>query len=257
MKIRPIKPLPERKPEGPGGISLPTWLLGGDYRAFLDKYRAALVAGSIVAAIIALIGLLYIRHQGSVSKRSGAMFIAASNLYNYVIPEDTGETAPMVASEEEKYQRAGMTFQQLVDTYPTSDLAAPSVFYSGNCRYRLKQYALALESFKQFVARFPKHPLIDQAYLGVGDCQEQLGKFDEALEAYRQVMNRGGALAYEGSLGAARCLLKQSETDQEKWNEAVTILKNLSISKNEYGAKASRGMRKLLIDLASESSQKK
>lgn len=234
-----------------------SWLSGGDFRNFLDKYRAALVTGSIVAAILGLIGLLYIRHQGSVGKRSGAMFIAASNMYNYVIPEDPGESIPVVTSEEEKYQRAGMTFQQLVDTYPTSDLAAPAVYYSGNCRYRLKQYALALESFKQFVARFPKHPLIDQAYLGVGDCQEQLGKFDEALAAYRRVMDKGGALSYEGSLGAARCLLKQSETDQEKWNEAVTILKNLSISDNKYGAKASRGMRKLLIDLASESSRKK
>ncbi len=256
MKIKPIKPLPERKTAGPGGISLPAWL-SGDYRTLLEKYRAALVAGSIAAAILGLIGLLYLRHQTSVAKHSGAIYINASNVYNYVIPEDTGESMPLVASEEEKYQRAGILFQQLVDTYPTSDLAAPAVFYSGNCRYRLKQYSLALDSFKQFIARFPKHPLIEQAYLGAGDCHEQLGKFDEALEAYRTVMNRGGPLSYEGSLSAGRCLLKLSETDREKWNEAVNILKNLSSSSNKYAAKASRGMRKLLIDLAAESSSGK
>jgi TolA-binding protein len=178
------------------------------------------------------------------------MFREATNLYAYRIPPPDAEGLPLVASEEEKFQRAGQSFQQLADTYPGSRLAPLALYYSGNCRYRLKQYSGALEAFDQFIARFPRQSLVGQAHVAKGDCLEQLGRYPDAFQAYQLAAPGAGPVSAEARLGMARCLLKISETDRARWSEAVDLLNRLAAEPDGYAARSSREIRKLLADLS-------
>jgi len=245
MKLKPLKPL------APGErAAMPSWIPIDEIRPYLDEYRGALAAGAVVAAVLLVFGLLYVRHTHTVAERSSQIFREAINVYNYRIPPPDGETVPTFASDEEKYTRALQAFQSLSETYPSADLAPAALFYVGNCRYRLKQYTQALDAFDQFLTRYRRHSLAPSATLGKGDCLEQLARFQEAYTAYKSVMDGAGPLAYEGAIGTARCLLKLTETDRNRWSEAADILHRLSADTTGYGGKTSRELQKLLSDLS-------
>lgn len=245
MKLKPLKPL------APGErAAMPSWIPMDEIRPYLDEYRGALAAGAVVAAVLLVFGLLYVRHTHTVAERSSQIFREAINVYNYRIPPPDGETVPAFASDDEKYSRALQAFQSLSETYPSADLAPVALFYVGNCRYRLKQYTQALDAFEQFLTRYRRHSLAPSATLGKGDCLEQLARFQEAYTAYKSVMDGAGPLAYEGAIGTARCLLKLTETDRNRWSEAADILHRLSADTTGYGGKTSRELQKLLSDLS-------
>ncbi len=255
MKLKPFKPLAEPKPTiGKTGIVLPSWIPVDRIRQFIDQYRAGLAAGGVVALVLIVFGLLYLRHRHTVTERSTVLFREAHDLYLYQIPPPESNIVPLVATEEDKYQRAHQLFQQISSTYPGSHLAPVAMYYVGNCRYRLKQYTQALEAYDQFLARYPSHRMSVQAQLGRADCLEMLSRYQEALLAYQNVVNSGSSLSYEGSLGSARCMLRLGESGQKKAGagEAIALLNQLGTVKSEYAAKTSRSLRKLLADLSSD-----
>jgi len=244
MKLKPIRPLEARKP-----IPIPQWVPQERIRELYEQYKPAVAAGGVALAVLFLFGILYVRHGREVAERSSQLYRDGLGLYNYRIPPPSAEVTPVVASDEEKYQRAQGVFQQIHETYPGSRLAPIALYYVGNCRFRLKQYSQALEAYDLFLSRYPRHVLAAQASLGKGDCLEQLSRYQEAYTAYHSVMDADGPLAYEGSLGTARCLLKLTESDRSRWSEAVDILNRLATGKSLAGARSSRELRKLLADL--------
>ena len=248
MKLRPIRPL-----EAPQGspLGLPKWLPERERLLELfEQYKPAVAAGGVAAVVLVLFVVLYLRHSSQVTARSSELFRNALSFYTYKMPPPGSDAVPAVGSDEEKYQRAQAIFQQIHDTYPGSALAPGALYYVGNCRYRLKQYTQALEAYEMFLARYHRHLLAPEAWLAKGDCLEQLSRFPEAYDAYRKVYDGGGALAYEGALGASRCLLKLTETDRNRWSEAVDLLNRLASGSSARGAHESRGLRKLLADLS-------
>jgi tetratricopeptide (TPR) repeat protein len=244
VKLKPIKPLESGAP-----VQMPKWVHAERLRELYELYKPAVAAGGVALAVLLLFAVLYVRHSGEVAERSSQLYRDGLNLYNYRIPPATSEVTPMVASDEEKYTKAQAIFQQIHETYPGSRLAPAALYYVGNCRFRLKQYSQALDAYELFLSRYPRHVLADEATLGKGDCLEQLSRYQDSYTAYRAVFDHGGPLAYEGGMGAARCLLKLTESDPARWSEAVDILNKLSTGKAEGGAKAAREMRKLLTDL--------
>jgi tetratricopeptide (TPR) repeat protein len=249
VKIKPLPPLSgrERRPLAAlaGGRFDPARL-----RPWLDEARPYVPYAAAALAVLGIFGVLYASNARKAAERSAAMYREAINYYTFQIPDpDSGQPAP-VSSDEEKWQRAMAIFQQLHDTYGRSSLAPAAQLYVGHCRYRLRQYSQALEAYDAFLARHRRHELAPQAHLGRGACLEQLARYPEAYEAYRAVLDSGGALAYEGGLGAAHCLLRISETDPARWAEAHQILNRLAANPDSPGARAARRLRRLLADLA-------
>jgi len=244
VKLKPIKPLEARAP-----IQVPAWVPTERIRELYELYKPAVAAAGVALAVLILFAVLYVRHGSEVAQRSSQIYREALNIYNYRIPPANSDMTPLVASDEEKYVKAQGLFQQIHETYPGSRLAPAALYYVGNCRFRLKQYSAALEAYELFLSRFPRHVLADQASLGKGDCLEQLSRYQDAYAAYKTVIDHNGPLAYEGSLGATRCLLKLTESDSTRWPEAVEILNKLATGKSVSGAKAARELRKLLADL--------
>lgn len=247
MKLRPIRPL-ESRPATP--LALPSWIPRERLLELFEQYKPAVAAAGVAVVVLVLFAILYVRHSRQVTERSSELFRNALSFYTYKMPPPGSDVMPAVGSDEEKYQRAQAIFQQIHDTYPGSRLAPGALYYVGNCRYQLKQYTQALESYDLFLSRFRRHPLAAQARLAKGDCLEQLSRFPEAYDAYRAVFDAGGPLAYEGALGASRCLLKLTETDRNRWSEAVDLLNKLASGSSPRGARESRALRKLLADLS-------
>jgi len=255
MKLRPLKPLQSNKPIAQSfNIKLPAWVDETKAREFVKKNRAGIAAGGVIGGVLIIFLLLTARHQSTVEVRSSAIFREGQALYQYRIPPSGGGEAAVVSSDEEKFQRCQQYFVQIIENYPGSRYAPPALYYVANCRYRLRQYASALEAFDQFLSRFSRNHLAMEAMLGRADTLEQLGRHQEALESYRKVIASKGPLVSEASLGAVRCLLKMTEVDRPNankwWGEAAGILQGLASGKDPYGQKASRMLQKLLVDLS-------
>lgn len=244
MKIKPPVPLvSDRRPEFIRNAHLERFM------PFYEQYKPAFAAGGVAAAVLILFAILYARHSGQVAEQSSARFRDAMSMYNYRVPPPGSETNAPVASDEEKWQKAHGGFQLVHDSYPGSRLAPAALYYMGNCRYHLKQYSQALEAYEQFLSQYPRDPLAPEAWLAKGDCLDQLARQQDAYDAYKKVMEKGGPLAADASLGVARVLLKLTETDRNRWGEAVDILNRLSAQQTPQGARA-RALRRLLGDLS-------
>lgn len=251
MKLKPLKPLADPKPTiGKTGITIPDWVPVTRTRELFERYRSGLAAGGVIAVVLIVFGLLYLRHRSTVAERSSALFREAYRVYAYVVPPADSDVTPMVATEEEKYGRARQAFQQISDTYPGSHLAPIALYYAGNSWYELKQYSHALEAYDQFLARYPNHRIAGQAHLGRANSLEQLSRYEEALAAYREVASGDSPLAYEGELGSAMCMLRLGQSDPKAGNEAGAILTRLTTSRSKYTAKTARCLRRLLEDLS-------
>jgi tetratricopeptide (TPR) repeat protein len=264
MKLRPIKPFVVKRPvEKALNLRLPSWINQDNQQKLRDLFeanKAGVAAGGVILAVALIFMVLYMRHQSTVEERSSSFFREGQGIYSYRIPAADSGVTPLVSSDEEKYAKASQYFQQIVENYPGSRYAPAALFYMGNCRFRMRQYAAALESYDQFLGRYSRHYFANQAYLGKGDALEQLGRHTEALDAYRKVMSGRNAFVSEASLGAVRCLLKMTELDRAKaqqyLQEAGGILQNLVVGKDPYGQKASRVMQKLLTDLSKPGNNK-
>ena len=258
MRLKPVKPFQvKRQVEKAFNFRLPSWINDENQqrvRQLFEENKAGVAAAGVILGVALIFMVLYMRHQATVEERSSAFFREGQGLYSYKIPAPDSGATPLVASDEEKYAKASQYFQQIVENYPGSRYAPAALFYMGNCRFRVRQYAAALESYDQFLGRFSRHYLANQAWLGKGDALEQLGRHPEALEAYRKVMSGRNPYVSEASLGAVRCLLKMTELDRAKaqqyWQEAAGILQGLVNGQDQYGQKASRIMQKLLTDLS-------
>ena len=264
MKLRPIKPFQIKRPvEKALNFRLPSWINRENQdmlRNQFEENKAMVAAGGVILVVFLVFLVAYMWHQSSNNARASAFFREGQGLYSYRIPAPDSGVTQLVASEEEKYAKAGQYFQQIAENYPGSRYAPAALFYMGNCRYRVRQYAAALESYDQFLGRYSRHYFANQAWLGKGDALEQLGRHPEALEAYRKVMSGRNPFVSEASLGAVRCLLKMTELDRTKsqqyLQEAGGILQNLTNGQDEYGKKTSRIVQKLLTDLSKPANSK-
>lgn len=218
-------------------------------KAFIEQYKAGVVAGGVVAGILVIFAVLYARHQASVAQMSTARFRDAYAVYSYRLPPAGSETVSQFGSEEEKYAKAMQAFQAISDSFPGSKLAPAALYYAGTCQYRLRQYTQSLDTFDQFMNRYPGHRMAVQAQLGRGDCLEQLGRYKESLEAYEKVAASGTYLSPDGLLGGIRCRLRLSQTDGAKWSEAFTVLNRMAGEKDTPAGRSARELRKLLVDL--------
>ena len=249
MKLRPLKPLEEHRNPIQTLQGMQERIPMEKIKAFIEQYKAGVVAGGVVAGILLIFAILYIRHQGSVAQLSTTRFRDAYAVYSYRVPPPGSDTVSQFSSEEEKYARAMQAFQAISDSYPGSRLAPVALYYVGSCQYRLRQYTQALDTFDQFVSRYPGHRMAVQAGLGRGDCLEQLGRYKESLEAYEKVAASGSYLVPDGLLGSVRCRLRLSQTDGAKWSEAFATLNRMAAEKDAPSGRAAREMRKLLVDL--------
>ena len=117
------------------------------------------------------------------------------------------------------------SLQQIVQSYPNTDVAAAALLRLADLHFREGRYPEAATANQQFLEKYPKHFLADGARLGLAAIQEAAGNFDGARSLYSQLVsaNPSSYTVIAAKLGIARCteLLGQRNEARQLYNEVV------------------------------------
>lgn len=109
-----------------------------------------------------------------------------------------------------------LSYDQFVEfrkTYPSSQLAADALFYSGDCLLQQGGLTDAALAFREFRERYPLHAFTDDAALREGDVYFRQRRFAEAFEQYIGVLSDypDGDCAHEAAYWAGEASLQRGD----------------------------------------------
>jgi len=85
---------------------------------------------------------------------------------------------------------AVMGFEEILQLYPTSELADNAQYWLGETYYVQKDYEKALESFRKVPLAYPAGDKVPAALLKIGYCLVELGERNAASEALQDLIDR-------------------------------------------------------------------
>jgi tol-pal system protein YbgF len=83
-----------------------------------------------------------------------------------------------------------MGFHDLLEQYPTSELADNAQYWIGESYYSKADYKQALEEFRKVPANYPTGDKVPAALLKIGYCQQNLGHHNDARDAFQELIRR-------------------------------------------------------------------
>ncbi len=92
--------------------------------------------------------------------------------------------------KQSKYQDAIAGFQQLVDAWPTSQLADDAYYWMSEAYYVNREFESALSGFRTVTTRYPDSPRAPEALLKIGYIQYDIGAYEDAAEIFRDILAR-------------------------------------------------------------------
>ncbi len=92
--------------------------------------------------------------------------------------------------KQSRYEDAILGFQNLVDTWPTSQLADDAYYWMSEARYVNREFEHALSGFRTVVSRYPDSQRVPEALLKIGYIQYDIGAYEDAAETFRDILAR-------------------------------------------------------------------
>ena len=89
----------------------------------------------------------------------------------------------------DKPREAIAEFARVLATAPTSDLADNAEYWTGECYYKLEEFAGALDAFKRVFEHQGSNKYED-AQLKIGMTHREMGNRDEAISALRELLQK-------------------------------------------------------------------
>jgi tol-pal system protein YbgF len=89
--------------------------------------------------------------------------------------------------KEERYDMAATAFQEFLDNFPQSDLAANAQYWLGESFYASNKYELALKDFELVIKEYPDSSKVPDALLKIGYCNYSLKRWDAARTTLSRV----------------------------------------------------------------------
>lgn len=87
------------------------------------------------------------------------------------------------------YTGALAKFQTIVTQYPTSSMVPESLYYIGNCQYRLKDISAAVSTYNTLIQQYSSDTWSNNAYWMLGYSYGLLHQDTEAITAFQQFIN--------------------------------------------------------------------
>ena len=109
-----------------------------------------------------------------------------------------------------KYEDAISKFQELVSTYPSSELVDDSIYWIAEANYVTQEYDQALSAFQRVVTEYPSSQRAPEAMLKTGYIHYTRENFEVAKEVLAEVVDRYPA---SRSAFSARRRLNKMERD--------------------------------------------
>lgn len=154
-------------------------------RAFTEKHRVRIYAGSGIFILIALLAggwYLYRDHYQT----------SAGKVYNQII-EASGKAGSPAGDAE-----AIKGYKDLISRYPRSRAAVMANYRLGNLYSGRREYDAAISAYQDFLRNASaESDLMTLAYSGLGACQEAKKDLNKALEYYDLAMKTSAALSFE------------------------------------------------------------
>ncbi len=92
--------------------------------------------------------------------------------------------------KQSRYEDAILGFENLVNTWPTSQLADDAYYWMSEARYVNREFEYALTGFRTVVSRYPDSQRVPEALLKIGYIQYDIGAYDDAAETFRDILAR-------------------------------------------------------------------
>lgn len=89
--------------------------------------------------------------------------------------------------KEQRYEQAGMAFQQFLVSFPDSQLADNALYWLAESYYVTDRFEDALKQFQTVISRFPRSRKVPDALLKIGYSNYELQRWDSARGALRRV----------------------------------------------------------------------
>ena len=89
--------------------------------------------------------------------------------------------------KEQRYDDAGMAFEQFLVSFPESELADNAQYWLAESHYVTKMFDQALSEFGLVIAKYPQSRKVPDALLKMGYCNYELKQWDEARTSLERV----------------------------------------------------------------------
>lgn len=201
-------------------------------RESFNKQRDNFIITGIVVVILIAGMIFYLNNKKSTEEKAEKIISRANfMLTRPVVDSKEANMYGMFKSKEEKYEKAIVVYQEVIQTYKGSKALPYAYLGVANAYFNIEKYKEALEYYNTFIEKFPKLELISEALYGRALVYYQMGQFQEALadlkiimEKYPQTLN-----IQDVKIKAAQCYLKLNDTDSTK-----TILQNIQQTDGTY-----------------------
>ena len=90
--------------------------------------------------------------------------------------------------KEQRYEQAGMAFQQFLVSFPDSQLADNAQYWLSESYYVTGQFAQALKHFQVVISKYPRSRKIPDALLKIGYSNYELERWDAARGALNRLL---------------------------------------------------------------------
>ena len=89
--------------------------------------------------------------------------------------------------KEQRYDDAGLAFQEFLDTFPESELADNAQYWLAESHYVTQKFERALREFGVVIEKFQRSRKVPDALLKMGYCNYELKRWDQARASLKQV----------------------------------------------------------------------
>ena len=91
--------------------------------------------------------------------------------------------------KEQRYEDAGLAFEQFLVSYPDSELADNAQYWLAESHYVTQKFELALAEFEVVITKFARSRKVPDALLKVGYCNYELEQWDAARASLERVQD--------------------------------------------------------------------
>ena len=113
------------------------------------------------------------------------------------------------------------SFEQLVSSYPQSELREEAMYSIGEAHFQAGDYFRSVGAYERLVSAYPNDPLAAKAQYGIGDAQFNDGDLESAVISYRRVLERYPDSAIAGDAAASLQYTFIALGDEERADQEI------------------------------------
>ena len=162
------------------------------------------LVGGIVVFFVLFVGItIYFKNYESDALK---MFTKANALYN----------TETVKEKAQDYEKTLEAFEEIVISYPRSNVAPFASVYLSDIYYSTGDFAKALENYKKLIQGNLDESLTTFVQYGMGKTYESMGEFDDALKHYEVASKRNSSLSSLILMDIGRLMEKLDRAEDAK-----------------------------------------